>query len=75
MSIFKSVGIVVDAVVSVLVRTAKTVENFVEVLEITSESLVTETKLDNQQTLAEGKAKLAALEKKLAKEQSEANQE
>ncbi len=72
MNIFKAIGTVINAVVSVTVRTLKSVENVVEVVEMTTESLVVETKLEQEETLATGKARLAALQKKLAKE---ANQE
>lgn len=68
MNIFKAIGTVINAVVSVTVRTLKSVENVVEVVEMTTEGLVVETKLEQQETLANGKARLAALEKKLAKE-------
>lgn len=72
MNIFKAIGTVINAVVSVTVRTLKSVENVVEVVEMTTESLVVETKLEQEETLATGKARLLALQKKLAKE---ANQE
>ena len=72
MNIFKAIGTVINAVVSVTVRTLKSVENVVEVVEMTTESLVVETKLEQEETLVTGKARLAALQKKLAKE---ANQE
>jgi len=75
MNIFKAVGTVINAVVSVTVRTLKSVENVVEVVEMTTESLVVETKLEQEETLATGKARLAALQKKLAKEAEEADKE
>lgn len=71
MNIFKAIGTVINALVSVTVRTLKSVENVVEVVEMTTEGLVVETKLEQQETLANGKARLAALEKKLAKESEE----
>lgn len=71
MNIFKAIGTVINAVVSVTVRTLKSVENVVEVVEMTTESLVVETKLEQEETLATGKARLAALQRKLAKEQAE----
>jgi hypothetical protein len=71
MNIFKAIGTVINAVVSVTVRTLKSVENVVQVVEMTTESLVVETQLEQEETLVQGKAKLEALKKRLASEQAQ----
>jgi hypothetical protein len=71
MNIFKAIGTVINAVVSVTVRTLKSVENVVQVVEMTTESLVVETQLEQEETLVQGKAKLEALKKRLASEQQQ----
>ena len=68
MNLFKAIGTVINAVVSVTVRSLKTIENVVETVEMTTESLVIETRLEQEESIATGKARLAALQKKLAKE-------
>ena len=68
MNIFKSVGTILNAVTAVFVRTAKAAENLVEVVEITTEQMVLETRLENEQSIAVTKADLAKLRKKLAED-------
>lgn len=68
MNIFKSVGTILNAVTQVFVRTAKAAENLVEVVEITTEQMVLETRLENEQSIAVTKADLAKLRKKLAED-------
>lgn len=68
MNIFKSVGTILNAITQVFVRTAKAAENLVEVVEITTEQMVLETRLENEQSIAVTKADLAKLRKKLAED-------
>jgi hypothetical protein len=75
MNIFKAIGTVVNSAVAVVVRALKSVENVMEVVEITTDNLVDETKLENAETSAINKARLAALEKRLAKEAAELDKE
>jgi hypothetical protein len=75
MNIFKAIGVVVNSAVAVVVRALKSIENVMEVVEITTDNLVDETKLENAETSAINKARLAALEKRLAKEAAELDKE
>lgn len=68
MNIFKSIGTILNAITQVFVRTAKAAENLVEVVEITTEQMVLETRLENEQSIAVTKADLAKLRKKLAED-------
>lgn len=71
MNVFKAVGQIINSVTAVITRAAKATENLVEVVEITTEGMLIETKLEQEEELAKGKAKLAALRAKLAKELEE----
>ena len=71
MNVFKAVGQIINSVTAVITRAAKATENLVEVVEVTTEGMLIETKLEQEEELAKGKAKLAALRAKLAKELEE----
>ena len=68
MNIFKAFGQIINSVTAVITRTAKATENLVQVVEVTTEGMLIETQLEQEATLAEGKAKLAQLRAKLAAE-------
>lgn len=71
MNIFKAFGQIINSVTAVITRTAKATENLVQVVEVTTEGMLIETQLEQEATLAEGKAKLAQLRAKLAAEAKE----
>lgn len=71
MNVFKAVGQIINSVTAVITRAAKATENLVEVVEVTTEGMLIETKLEQEEELAKGKAKLAQLRAKLAKQLEE----
>lgn len=68
MNVFKAVGQIINSVTAVITRAAKATENLVEVVEVTTEGMLIETRLEQEETLVTSKAKLAQLRAKLAKE-------
>ena len=68
MNVFKAIGQIINSVTAVITRAAKATENLVEVVEVTTEGMLVETKLEQEESLAQGKAKLAQLRARLAKE-------
>lgn len=71
MNVFKAIGQIINSVTAVITRAAKATENLVEVVEVTTEGMLIETKLEQEEELAKGKAKLAQLRAKLAKQLEE----
>lgn len=77
MNAFKAIGTILDSAVTVIVtactaanRLMQSVDNIAEVVELETSSLKIDSKLESEEKLALGKAKLDALYKRLEEEKN-----